>query len=124
MPPGSPRRGGANFDRAWVFCRYAELFTHVVDGLLSVFEPVHGEEVDAVVGRGGPRAAPQGVGEAHRDAFVGQVTSVVLEEAHTRCRVPRLEETDDLHSKENARGSSLARAMNPNTSISDSTVEP
>jgi hypothetical protein len=54
----------------------------------------------------------------------GQVAEVRVEQPGARSQVAGLEQRDDIANSENARMSSLARAMSANTSASDSTRVP
>ena len=78
---------------------------HRLDRPVGEGEPVHRQEVDAlldpvvvVVGPGGAGTAPKRVSEAdgHVRLGGGDVTEVHLEQAHARLEVTRFEEAQDL----------------------------
>ena len=126
MPPSSQGVTEPASIVVWFFCARHRAARGRADGLVGVLEPVHREEVDAR--RSWPaESAPRThrICEADGHALAGQVPVGGLETAPSRAvAYPVSKRLTMCASSEKARASSSARAMNANTSISDSTVEP
>jgi hypothetical protein len=98
-----------------------DLVAHDRDWTVSEGEPV---EVQEVVAAAGQRAAAHGTRQPRRHSLRAQMPGVRFEGPRCRGEIAGSNSEMTIASRLNARGSSLARAMNPKTSISFSNAVP